>query len=446
MFRAIMTGVVVLLAFWLARRARRAAGSPREYGASRAIAWFAASALAQHALMESWKLPWLDAARPLLLGATAFAGLIALVALLWLVHLHPRRRDPWFRFPLFAVAAITALAGAPWGVSAGFVCAGTLCFRWKDGYPSGTLFQLGLGAIALSVLLLVRLPLPAVLFEDGHPLLSLALLSRWTSFIAVFHTIAGVVALFAGFVRDPTLGIRRVGRRLAMSHLLVVLLPLALTALLWAVTTIVGVGSERARVAARVFETEALGLRHGIDAALASGDAAPLVLRRAVAARADSARGGRAWWIREGRMERLLGAPLANDSLLAGWFAASDTVPRAGILAFGGASWIAAASGDPRDRAAIVLLPSRAVGDSLRTRFIGGEVRILGNTADEIVVVDPDSMRAARRAAAAARGPRVRVTAPGDTIDAITAEGDSAPVAREQHVAGRHDGGRYAAR
>lgn len=405
MFRLVVVAAAFGIAFWLARRARHATAS------SRAIAWFAGAALANHWLIEAWKLQALVPVRPLLIVAAALAGFAAWAAIVWLTHLEPRRRDPWFRYPLFFVAAITAIADAPWGVSAGFTIAATLCYRWKDCYPTVTLFRLGLGAIALSLLLLLQLPRPGYDVPAGTPLDALEQFSRWSMYVALFHALAGVVALFAGFVRDPTLGIRRVGRRLALSHLLVVLVPLALTVLLWAVTTIVGVGSERARVAARVMEDHAHELQQGMRAALDLGDEAPAALRRLAMSRGDSAHGARAWSYERGRRTRVLGAPLRGDSLLSAWFAAADTVPRAGFLGFAGEYWIAALAGDPAARAALVLLPAYPIADSVDARHVGGEIFLLGNVGEGDVVIAAGDARAPQR-------PRVQIQLPTDTIEA----------------------------
>ncbi len=411
-----VAAVAIVTAFFVARRARRARAS------SRALAWFAAATLANDLLVEAWQAGWLAGARPLLIAAAALAGLAAWAALMWLVHLHPRRRDVFLRVPLLGIAAIVALTPAPWGVSAGFVCASILCYRWKDGYSSRTLFRLGLLAVLLSVLLLIRLPGSGAAPAEGSALESLARFARWARLVATFYTVAGVVAMFAGFVRDPTLSIRRVGRRLALSHLLVVLVPLGLTALLWAVTTVVGVGAERARLAARVLEHEGAGLERDLTLSLGSGGHGADDLRRAALARADTA-GARAWWIEAGRLRRVFGAPLARDSLLFGWFAVSDSVPRAGLVGFAGRTWLGAIAGDPARRAAVVLLPAAAVADSLGARFIGGRVRLLGGLDPGDLEMLADSAHAGIQRERS--GGRVRFTFPDDTIDAGTFGGDS---------------------
>lgn len=418
MLRIALVLVVLASGFWLARRARRAGGAS---GASRALVWLAAAALAHHVLIESWKPDWLAGLRPLLVFAAAAAGLAAWGAIAWLVHVHPRRRDPFFRWPLFGVAAIVALTPAPWGVSAGFVCAGILCFRWKDDFSTKALFRLGLLAVALAVLLLLQLPLPLPDFERGSALAQLALFARWHGFVAVFYAIAGVVAMFAGFVRDPTLGIRRIGRRLALSHALVVLVPLGLTLMLWAVTTVVGAGSERARIAAHALESEAESVARDVALALQAGAGGRAILGRAVAARGDS--GALAWWIEGGRAAPLVGPTPPADSLLRAWFAAPDTVPRAGIVGVGRESWIGALAGDPAARAAAVLIPAQPVADRVAARFTGGRLRVLGvqTEGDVVLFRDGDGDARERR-----RGGRAIYTFRGDTIPAGAFAGDAA--------------------
>jgi serine phosphatase RsbU (regulator of sigma subunit) len=415
MVRILLVAAALAAGFWIARRAARASG------ATRALATFAAAALANHGLAEAMKLDWLHAARPLLVASGAAAGLIAWFALAWLVHLHPRRRDPFFRIPLFGIAVITGFAGAPWGVAAGFTCAAILCFRWKDQLPTGALFRLGLGAVLLSVLLLLRLPGPAPEFAEGGALAGLRQFARWSEFISVFYAIAGVVAMFAAFVRDPTLGIRQVGRRLALSHLLVVLVPLGLTLLLWAVTTIVGVGSERARVTARALEAEGEALARDAAVALQAGEGGEEALRRAVRARPWAGDGTRAWWIRDGVTERVMGEPMNGDSLLVGWFAAADTVPRAGLLAFAGRTWIAAVAGDS-SRGAAALMPVQPVADRIGTHFIGGRVRVIGRLDDDLELFQGDPRP--RDSTGFRRS--MTITLPGDTIRTESFSADTA--------------------
>ena len=423
MLRILVVLAALAAGYWLARRARHAHGTGTT---SRALAGFALAALANLALMESWKLPELAGARPALVVAAAASGFLSWAALVWLVHQRPRRRDPYFRIPLFGLSAMTALAGAPWGVSAGFACAALLSFRWKDEFSTKALFRLGLMAVLLSVLLLLRLPSPGAEFPADDGLLPLVHFARWARFLAAFSTIAAVIALFAGFVRDPTLGIRRVGRRLALSHLLMVLIPLGLTLLLWAVTTIVGVGSERARVAAHALEREGEILGRELALALSSGAEAPASLRRTVAAWPDT--GARAWWIEGGRSTRILGAPVNGDSALIGWFGASDTVPRAGIVGFGRGHWIGACTGEPGTRAAIVLVPVQPVADRVTQRFTAGHVSVMGSTDGDVVLFSGDPSLA-RRVDRPRGEPRVTFTLPGDTIDA-TALATSPPSGR----------------
>ena len=64
---------------------------------------------------------------------------------------------------------------------------------------------------------------------------------KWANLVALLYMMEGVFQTLAAFVRDPTLGIRRLGRRLALSHSLVLLVPLAITVALWVFTTWLGV-------------------------------------------------------------------------------------------------------------------------------------------------------------------------------------------------------------
>jgi len=422
MFRFLVATVVVMFGVWLARRGRRAApGIP-----ARALPLLAIAALTNHLLIEACRPTWLAGLRPLFVAGAALAGLIAFGVIAYLIHRVPKRRDAFFRYPLFGIAWITAMAGAPWGVAAGFTAAGILSFRWKDAFSTRALFRLGLLSVALSFLLLLRWPAAWPEFAEDGPLATLLNLARWAQFVAVFYVIAGVVALFAGFVRDPSLGIRTVGRRLALSHLLVVGVPLVLTLLLWVVTTLVGIGSERARVASHVLEDRGRVLDRGIRAALGAGEQTGAALQQLAA---DSTAGGegRAWWVRHGRIERVYGEALPGDSLLLGWFAAADTVPRAGLLSFRGKAWVAAAAGDPHAAAGVVLLPVRPVAKTIADRFTGGRVNVAVQLDREAINAIVDSARAGR-APESDEGARVRFTLRGDTLDTSTFADDTSNV------------------
>ena len=86
---------------------------------------------------------------------------------------------------------------------------------------------------------------------------SLWAIANATRLALAIATGAGAFVLLLSIVNDPSLGIRRVGRRLALSHLLVVLVPTVLLLLLWAAVTVLGVNRDRALVGARAMQNEA---------------------------------------------------------------------------------------------------------------------------------------------------------------------------------------------
>src|SRR6185436_5831558 len=158
---------------------------------------------------------------------------------------------------IFAVITLLVAATGSSQAAAFFTLFGILSFRWNRLFTTSERFGLTLGALAL-FLLGLKVPTPA---EPANDALAAALTyGRWAASSAILYAGFASFVLFRAFVRDPSLGIRTVGRRLALSHVLVVVVPLALLGLLWAFTTVLGVNSDRAMVAARAMEGEGRAL------------------------------------------------------------------------------------------------------------------------------------------------------------------------------------------
>jgi serine phosphatase RsbU (regulator of sigma subunit) len=366
MLAPVLVGASLLVAAWALREGRRRDAGPRPA----VLAAFAASALALRAALEVASASW---SRPLHVAALPFAALAGLAtwtAIATLAAQGPRRRDLFLRAPFAALAAVLALAGAPWGAVAGFTIVATLAFRWRHRLPTLALLRHGLAAGALAVVLGLGLTPADAAIQASPALLTLRRYAEWTRMVALFHAAGAAPVLLLAFLGDPSLGIRTVGRRLAVSHVLVVLVPLALTLALWALTTWLGVGADRALIAARALNAERESLERGIATALDGPGDAPAALRALAGAHAAEWPGLRAWTIARAGLERWHGAPVEDEPALAGWADSAWALPPGGVVELAGVRWFGATARAARDstRRAIVLVP---IGEVLAGRPSG---------------------------------------------------------------------------
>jgi HAMP domain-containing protein len=292
------------------------------------------------------------------LALAAGTGLVAWAALSRLVAISTRRRDLVLRIPLLAGAALALAAGASTaaGVTAGL---GTLRYGWKSRFETGRLFQLGIAAVLLAALAWFAAgPIGRVPLEGWR--LDLARFGRAIAVAAGIHASAGALALFGAFVRDPSLGIRRVSWRLALSHLLVVAVPLGLVLAMWVFTTVLGVGQERAGVGVRALHHRGGQLEHALGAALAADAAGVATFESQAPVVAAGDPGLRLWRRRGARFERVAGEPLAGDSALASWVDSLGRFPGRSLVFFADTTFLGAAVARGGD-GAVALLPLAAM-------------------------------------------------------------------------------------
>lgn len=330
---------------------------------------------------------------PLWIGAT-LAGLVGFAARARLVAFRVRRRDWVLRGPFFVVGAILlAITGPPWVVGAVFMGIASMSFRWKSDVPTRRLFVLGLIALALAVIGFWRVgALPKARLDaltgTSRALWDVANSLRWSG---AFFCAAGAWALLVQFVRDPSLGVRRVSRRLALSHILVVAVPLGLMILLWAATTVLGVSRDRALVAARAIQAEADGLESQLRAALAAPDPAS-ELRALGQALEHRIPGTRVWLAEPGRLVRVHGAPIAREEALRGWLDSLSVLNPKGVIARE-STWVGAAAKGAHG-AGIVLVPADSVRRAA-SRIAGTEVDLQASSFRPSSRAERDSVRAA---------------------------------------------------
>jgi serine phosphatase RsbU (regulator of sigma subunit) len=391
---------------------------------------FAAALVAQTGILLFLRHPPAVAIAHLLLVLAAVTGLVGWWALVTLMFVGTRRRDLVLRLPLLIAAAIIVAANGS-GLAAGIVAGlGGMAFRWKSQLSTARLFRLALLALVLAVIGFWGIGVPGS-FRDGltGPWRALWNFARATRWLAAFHATAGSWALLAAFVKDPSLGVRTVGRRLALSHVLVVVIPMLLTGLLWIATTVLGVGRDRALVAARAIEGESDALESSLRAALAGpGDVSPRLaaLGRLLEHRSGDAR----VWRREGsELVRVFGDSTASEAGLIGWLESADSLPASGVVTRHGRWWLGAAVRDD-ERSAIVLVPADSIVRSVVTRVTGAETRLLRQTFNSTpsrgrTRAERDSIRRVLR----------------DSIAAISHEapgaGDSAELVRARRIARR---------
>ncbi len=374
----IPAAVLMLAIAWLAWRHRS------HSDAATVRRWLVQAALALVGLHLLTQLVAVPAARPVAGLGWALGAALAVAAWWPLAHLCAQgfgasRWDRWGRRPLFAIAAfLGVLPGAAWQASLTLALMGGVAFAWCRRLSTVALFRTALGALVVVAALLFRVPgLPAErVVPDSGALAALHQLTRWVQVFGLVFALLTVVRAFAAFVRDPSLGIRTVSRRLALSHVLVVLVPLAITIALWLITTQLGVGMDRAMVAARVFDRELEQTQRAMATALADPATTRDQLTRLAARHAAEWPNQRLWLVRNGEAERIVGAPYADERHVAGWCAASDTIPLHGGVLIDTTQWAGAmARDDAHAFGAVWLVPLPEMLAASPSRVSGAAIR-----------------------------------------------------------------------
>ncbi|MBI5171058.1 MAG: PP2C family protein-serine/threonine phosphatase [Candidatus Eisenbacteria bacterium] len=357
----------VLLAL-LTARAHRGEATRDEAARGRARARFALSFLVQVAALLAFDLEAGVAAlrTPLLVCAT-LAGVVAWEAFAQLLATGTRRRDRIARWCTLGVAFLLLATPAPWGVAGAFLAMGSLAFRWRHTVPTRNKYLLAVAAIVLAVLGFLRFGGAG---EAGSAVLTAAQHAWWDT----AHTLrlalaiassAGAFVLLLAIVNDPSLGIRGVGRRLALSHLLVVLVPTALLLVLWAAVTVLGVNRDRALVGARAMQSEGERLATAVERAASAPD--PAAALDAVALAWNAAGSPVTVYAGSGRELELRRGPAVPGGVpaVAAWCDSIGTFPRWSWVRAGEGLWVAATVSRPGARWA-VFVP----GDSIVRRDV----------------------------------------------------------------------------
>ncbi len=466
MLSALLFLLTVATGAWAWTTAPRAAGTRVPGFLRRLVGLFAL----QHLLLQLGRWPALAALSPALAVGTAVTGLALWAHVAWLSAYGPRTKAWWVRAAFAALATFVALAHAPWQALAAMTVPAVLVYGWRSALATRQLFAAAMAMLAALLFALWGFGGPHG-NETANALQPAAHFAQWANVVALAYLLLAVFKSLAAFVRDPSLGIRAVRRRLALSHLLVSIVPLALLAGMWIVTTWLGVTADRAASAQRALEAEGGELHAalaqalatdapatgGVDSRAALGAADADAARTALAAMASAHRaqwpGARAWSVRAGRAERVVGDSVELERALPVWAANLDSLPAAGVVELAGRRWLGAVARDSAGgRAAIALVPIEQALRSGATRAVEAQLVMRARAAvpdsgDAVQDEDPglaqrprDSARvdAARRltrragAPDSAARPRVRrrrghvtLTTARDTVQFDDAPADS---------------------
>jgi len=336
---------------------------------------------------------------PLADAAALLADLLAAL-LLWdlarLAFMGPGRRgDRVFQLVVSILATITLWSGGRDAVPF-FLWLALARHAWLAVLGTGERLRVSLLSLGMAVAWAIGTDAVRDFPGDAADPDRLAFLLRS---VVVVVAAFGTTRAFKAFTTDPTLGIRKVGRRLLLSHILVVTVPLFIVIALWISSTYLGVNADRALVAARVLSHETERLEGELELSLRSGLPAD---RAALAVTSLNERrwpGARAFTVRGDQVRRVHGEAVSDQVLLAGWVAALDSLPAHGVVQWSSQRWIGAAaregraashdfSHDSSHAAAVVLFPVLTVLDSTVAPLTGSRVRM---PALERPEVDVDS-------------------------------------------------------
>lgn len=369
----------------------------------------------RHALGQLEHVPM----SPPLLAATRIS--LALVSLLlWaqlagLAWFGPRTKAVRVRWVFGGIAALLAITHAPGTAIAIVSLPAVLSFGWLAAIRTRQRFASALVAIALVVgTLALRVPGEAAQAAGGWAK-ELAHFTQWARIVAFAYVGLGIFRTLDAFVQDPSLGIRTIRRRLALSHVLVVGVPLLIVIALWTMTTWLGVTSERSMVAMHAIDADGRALRTSLAQALRTPGDARAALGAVAASRRDEWPNVRVWRIADGRMERVAGEPVYDEAALATW---RDSLairhPWSLVELIDGQRYLGAVASDSAGTYAVALVPVGEAIAGMPSRVAGATLWMSAREPVDTTEVDEadgaDSTTAHERAAdsiATARARRV---------------------------------------
>ncbi len=295
-------------------------------------------------------------ARPVLLTAGALAALVAWGGLIRLVSFESRRGETVWRTVCLGFAALVFLNSRSVAGTAFFLMLGTMMWHWQRELKTRSRFTLGLIALVVGIMLVIHTGRPWAPGALPPSQESLAAFARAMLIAASNYALLGSFVLLRAWAQDPSLGIRRVAHRLALSHILVGVIPVVLVGALWTTTTILGVLNERAIVGARAIAAQGRWYHALLNGAIERPSMGAERLA-SLPASIDSLADIQVWYRGAGEFTRIAGhAPISTNRLDA-WIAGLDTLPSSGITAMRDSLYVGAAARGPRGTAAVLLVP-----------------------------------------------------------------------------------------
>ena len=318
--------------------------------------------------------------------AVAVAGELVALALFWplarLALMGPYKKGGRItRGVLLAVATLLVWRETS-SAAILFLWLGLTRHPWLAALDTGQRFIASLASLAVTLALLLGVERVSGLGDAAAGAQRVMWIVRGT---LIAYCAYGTLRAFKAFTTDPTLGVRRVSRRLTLSHVLVVTVPLLIVVALWISSTYLGVNADRALITARAVDREAERLHDELALALGSGGELDAAARAVADSRRAKWPGTRVFVLDDTLVRRMGGDAVEGESLLPGWVALLDSLPDRGVVQLANRRWLGAAvrhSG----RALVLLTPVGEVLDSTLSPLVGASVSMpaLGHDTPEL--------------------------------------------------------------
>jgi serine phosphatase RsbU (regulator of sigma subunit) len=318
-------------------------------------------------------------------AVAVIAELVALAlfwSLAWLALMAPYRKGGRITRAVFLVLATLMVWLDQSAPAILFLWLGLTRYPWLRALDTGERFRVSLASLAVTLALAFGVNrihgLPAVAAEAQ----SVAWIVRDTMLV---YCLFSTLRAFKAFTTDPTLGIRSVSRRLTVSHVLVVTVPLLILVALWISSTYLGVNADRALVTARVMGREEERLHAELAIALGAGGDLDAAARAVADARHAKWPGTRVFVIQDSLVRRVSGDVVEGERLLPGWVAGLASLPDRGVVQLANQRWLGAAVRQS-GRALVLLAPVRELMDSTLSPLVGVTVSmpIVGHDTPEV--------------------------------------------------------------
>src|SRR5258706_2259347 len=318
-------------------------------------------------------------------AAAVVAELVALT-LLWslasLALMGPYRKGGRVTRGVFLALATLMVWLDQSGPAILFLWLGLTRYPWLEALDTGERFLASLASLVVMLALLLGLDRVPGLSPAAAKAQRMAWIVRDTM---MAYCLFGTLRAFKAFTTDPTLGVRTVSRRLALSHVLVVTVPLLIVVALWISSTYLGVNADRALVTGRAVSREEERLRAELAIALGAGGDLDAAARAVADSRHAKWPGTRVFVIQDSLVRRVSGDVVDGERLLPGWVVGLDSLPDRGVVQLANRRWLGAAARQS-GRALVLLAPIRELMDSTLSPLVGVTVSmpVVGHDTPEM--------------------------------------------------------------